>query len=479
MPLHDEPGAVQAEFLENATPAIERLERCMAASDAAQISDLHSVSRSLEQLEKELAADRVKQIEGLRNFEADESLERLRKLAEDQRIEFDAFDFIGRLSVGTGRGLWGSEEFHSRVLVWLLDPGESHGLGDCFLKSFLLSAGVQPEDVPSDWSATVVTREWPNMVDGQRGFLDILVVNEAQQVLCAIENKVFSPEHSEQLTRYRRALKDHFPTFARRHLFLTPEGTHPASEKEQRHWKPVKYSMVFDVVKQIVKNDEIATTDGIGAFLRQYATALRRNIMPETSVSQLARSIYLEHREAIDLIAANEPDWMAEAKQWLREAVARHKEWELEMEDSRFLRFRSVDWDKRKGMRMGTGWASNALLLFQFRFDKGLPRPWFDLGLSRGNDDNNRLRQKLFEKVRQHPQLFRPGTISLSDSWAILHDEPDYVLDDADYGVGWDDGTTRDKLEKWIEDFAANRFPAMNEIIVNCLREYEAEGQNS
>ena len=151
--------------------------------------------------------------------------------------------------------------------------------------------------------------------------------------------------------------------------------------------------------------------------------------------------------------------WL-KAKQWLREAVARHEEWELEMEDSRFLRFRSVDWDKRKGMRMGTGWASNALLLFQFRFDKGLPRPWFDLGLSRGNDDNNRLRQKLFEKVRQHPQLFRPGTISLSDSWAILHDEPDYVLDDADYGVGWDDGTTRDKLEKWIEDFAANRFPS-------------------
>ena len=145
-----------------------------------------------------------------------------------------------------------------------------------------------------------------------KGFLDILVVNEAQQVLCAIENKVFSPEHSEQLTRYRRALKDHYPTFARRHLFLTPEGTHPSSEEEKKHWIPIKYSMVFRVVQQMVENDQITTTDGVGAFLRQYATALRRNIMPETSVSQLARSIYLEHREAIDLIAANEPDWMAE-----------------------------------------------------------------------------------------------------------------------------------------------------------------------
>ena len=289
---------------------------------------------------------------------------------------------------------------------------------------------------------------------------------------------MFSREHSEQLTRYRRALKDSYSTFTRHHVFLTPEDTHPSSEKEQEHWTPVNYSMVFDVVQQIVENSDNATTDGVGPFLRQYATALRRNIMPETSVSQLSRRIYLEHREAIDLIAANKPDWVAEAKQRLQEAVARQENWELDLEAPTFVRFRSTDWDKwdkYELMRKGSGWASGALLLFQFRFEREFFR--FDLGLSKGNDANNPLRQKLFDTVWRHPRHFRPITYSLSDDWAILHDEPDYILDDADYGVGWDDGTTQAKLEQWIQDFATNRFPAMNEIIVNCLREYKAEGQ--
>jgi len=59
-----------------------------------------------------------------------------------------------------------------------------------------------------------------------------------------------------------------------------------------------------------------------------------------------------------------------------------------------------------------------------------------------------------------------------------LHQEADSILDEADYGIGWDDGTTRAKLEAWVTQFAAKEFPAMNEVIVNCLREYEAEEQS-
>ena len=66
---------------------------------------------------------------------------------------------------------------------------------------------------------------------------------------------------------------------------------------------------------------------------------------------------------------------------------------------------------------------------------------------------------------------------SLTDGWIILHEEEDYILDSADYGVGWDDGTTRAKIEAWVAHFAANDFLAMNEIIVNCLSEYQAEQQ--
>ena len=477
MPTHADNTVRQAQALESAIPALERLEGLIADTNTAHVSALQNVFPKLEQLEEVLAAEREEQITGLNRFKADPSIGRLEKLAERQRAEFDALDFIGRLRLESGRGLWGREEFHSGVLAWLLDPKQSHGLGDRFLKHFLLLAGVGPAGRSADWSTTEVIREWENVVDGQLGYLDILIVNQTERVLCAIENKVFSSEHTEQLTRYRKALEHDFPTFNRHHVFLTPWGTHPFREEEKGHWTSLTYAVVFDIVQQIVENDNNSTNEGVRAFLRLYANTLRRNIMPETSVSQLARRIYLEHREAVDEIIAHRPDWVAEAKQMLKEAVAQQREWTLDVEDREFVRFRSADWDRYEATQIESGWAprSSALLLFQFRFRNELP--CLDLGLSPGDAVTNPLRAKLFETVRQHPALFRPKDASMTDGWIILHQEEDCILDSADYGVGWDDGTTRAKIEAWVAHFAANDFRAMNEIIVNCLSEYQPEQQ--
>ena len=122
---------------------------------------------------------------------ASSSLEPLERLLGEQRTEFDALDFIGKSGWGEGRTLWGSEEFHSNVLAWLLDPRQSHGYGDRFLRRFLARVWGRPADGVGDWSGTEVTREWLNQVDGEWGYLDILVVNWAEQALCAIENRCF------------------------------------------------------------------------------------------------------------------------------------------------------------------------------------------------------------------------------------------------------------------------------------------------
>ena len=55
----------------------------------------------------------------------------------------------------------------------------------------------------------------------------------------------------------------------------------------------------------------------------------------------------------------------------------------------------------------------------------------------------------------------------------ILHEEPHCILEPADYGPAWDDGTARHKIEAWIDRFAADQFPEMNRIIVDCLRQHQ------
>ncbi len=467
MPMHTENEAEQMLLLASAIPALEHVTNILADSDATKTATLHNISSKLAHLANVLAEEQEKQEKGLNRLATDESLERIGKLAAEQRTEFDALDFVGELGLGSGRALWGSEKFHSDVLAWLLAPRHSHGLGDRFLTRFLHQAGMPSVGHSRDWAATEVTREWA--VDGQQGRLDILIVNHVQQILCAIENKVFSDEHSNQLTRYRKALEvSSYSAFAKYLVFLTPQGTSPVHEEEKRSWKPLAYSKVFGIVQHIVDNHEIPARTSVRSFLNQYATTLRRNIMPETSLSQLARKTYLEHREAIELIIAYKPKWVDEAKPWIRKAIARQPEWLVDLEDRHYIRFRTEDWDRHDATPTAGGWSltSNILLRFEFTFDNNLP--YLQLALSPKSEINDCLRHKLFEAVRQNPQLFKPNSNSLSNHWTHLH-RSGYILDESDFGVGWDDGTTRAKLENWIANFAAHEFPAMNEIIVGCL----------
>ena len=445
------------------------------AGTVEQIAALESLVPDLERLGKLLADARASKLRAVHDFASDNpDLQRLEEMlaeAKAQPVEFDLFEVLN---------MWWQEDIHSRLLTWLLGPNNSHGVGDHFLKTFLAHLDL-PDCIgkTTDWSMSESQGEWYCVVDGSSGWLDILVTNADAKFACAIENKIFSPEGGRQLTHYRKALEALYPDpeWTRRYVFLSPSGMESQWEDEQEYWKPMRYTTILQLVEQTIDDKRAAMSKDARSFLRQYAATLRRNkIVPEsTEIAKLAREIYLEYREVIDLIKSHEPDWQSETVQILKEAVVKQSNWKLDLSDRNFVRFRSVDWDRFEDTQTGNGWApsSNSLLLFQFRFYDQMP--WLDLGLSTGDDTNSLLRNRLFESIRQRPDLFRLKTTSLTDGWAILHEEKDYILDDSDYGVGWDDGTTRAKIESWVKNFAEKDFPAMNDVIVKCLEDYEAE----
>ena len=393
-----------------------------------------------------------------------QSLTDLRSAIVAERDQFDALDLIapGRLA---------AEELHSRIISWLLNPSAHHRQAEFFIAALLNETMAPPQLLSVDWSAAQVRQEWENCVDGQWGYLDILILNQEYQGLIAIENKTFSQEHSNQLTRYRRALADAYPDLARHHIFLSPAGVSPYLDRDQRYWQPASYSVIHDAIQQVLEMG-IADPDA-NALLQIYATTIRRNVMPDTSIDQQARRIWLEHWPAIERIVANKPDWIGDCKPMLREAVAKHSFWKLDFEETQYVRFRAVDWDEFPSIRTGTGWApqSNALLLFEFAFDDEIP--YLQLALSTADPGNAGIRELVFEGVRQNPAIFKPTRNSLRDGWMILHLEPDCILEEADYGLGWDDGAARAKIEAWIDNFAAEQFPEMNRIIVECLRQHQ------
>ena len=428
-----------SQLLDRALPAIARLEASLTDEREASCLAVHSANIL-------------------------ETLTNLGHAIAKESKEMDALDLIVHRS-------WADETFHSRIIRWLLDPSAHHQQAGHFIAALLNATMAPPSLLDADWSAAQALREWRRDVDEQWGYLDILILDRDHQNLIAIENKTLSQEHSNQLTRYHRALVDAYPDFTRHHIFLSPAGLPPNLEQDRKHWQPASYSVIHNAIQGILEND--VAEPNANALLQIYATTLRRNVMPDTSIDRQARRIYLEHWDALDRIFANKVNWIEETKPMLKEAVAKHPCWKLDLEAPQLVRFRASDWDEFPSSKTGTGWAPNsrALLLFQLRFDD--ETPYLDLGLSPAGSENAEIRAALFDAVRQNPSVFKPTRNSLTDGWMILHEEPHCILEPSDYGPAWDDGTARRKIEAWIDRFAAEQFPEMNRIIVDCLRRHQ------
>ena len=402
------------------------------------------------------------QLAALEGFASD-----LSALEELERVmaEFDAFAFLGLSS---------SEEIHSNVLAWLLSPGENHSLGDFFLKRFLLETGAaSQEEVSScNWSDTAVQREWRNVVGDETGYLDILVVNHDVPFACAIENKIFSGEHGRQLSHYRKALEQHYPQHRRSYVFLSPRGTAPNHPADRQFWSPMSYVTILGLVDAALETAAELGEEAVAAFLRQYATCLRRTVVPSGEVRKLAAAIYQRHKEAIDLIVRHKDAYVEDLRTFCKQAISQQDGWVLESDRGNTVGFAPADWKHFAAFHTGTGWRdTDAALLFHFDLREHQTVNLI-LTIPRGDHDDP-VRRRLFEMARRHPDKFNPRGSPLggsyTDRWIRLHtSEP--VLSKEDF-VNWDEALAWDRIGKWVTHFAVHEFPAMNEAIIDCFRQ--------
>ena len=213
---------------------------------------------------------------------------------------------------------------HSNFLAWLLDPTGTHGLGTYVLKRFLSQTTSQartlgietisPVDIDVwDWSDTQVSREGNNF--------DLLILNDAHQFACVIENKLFSGEHGHQLERYRHRLEQIYPEFARHHVLLSPEADLPEEDVEKEFWTPLGYQTVCKIIDDTIQGRQSSMSPEVRIFLQHYTDMLRRNVLEDSEVQQLARKIYQRHRDAITLINEHIPDMTSLVRQVVEDEV--------------------------------------------------------------------------------------------------------------------------------------------------------------
>ena len=190
---------------------------------------------------------------------------------------------------------------HSNVLAWLLDANENHEICDAFIKRIiqnLIKDSTSQSNIFRllllDFYSFSVYREWKN--------IDILMLSNDKKITIAIENKVGSHEHDNQLKRYKEILNKEYPNYEKIFIYLTPEGECPSDDD----WKILTYETIVENLEHICDKAELLPD--VKLMINNYIDTIRRDIVDDTQLIDICNKIYNKHKRALDLIYAHKID---------------------------------------------------------------------------------------------------------------------------------------------------------------------------
>ena len=211
---------------------------------------------------------------------------------------------LGRFNIFRTLNIEVQEIRHSNTLRWLLDPAESHGLGDRFLRRFisrllLENRGIKTNLSPAkielmEFGYIDVRREWNN--------IDIFARNPANHWILLIENKIRSKESAGQLLKYADTVRKEFPNDELIPVFLTVEGDEPSDEGSTVGYVALSHDHILEIANSIFEQYSGRMADDAKIFLDHYLRILRRITMQDEVLKNLCKEIYSKHKEAIELI---------------------------------------------------------------------------------------------------------------------------------------------------------------------------------
>ena len=192
---------------------------------------------------------------------------------------------------------------HSAILGWLLDPNETHGFDDKFLKAFLSDAlkgqdGLALEISQSDLRDADVRREWQN--------IDIFISSENNGWAFIIENKFESRQSPGQLKRYRKvgAFKSQGSSLQCHCIFLTLRKEEP----EDTSYATIRYRAVCKILDRLLKQNSHQLSNEIKIFLFHYLDIIKEATgMSDDSknMKKIARQLYRDHKKVLDFVLSH------------------------------------------------------------------------------------------------------------------------------------------------------------------------------
>ncbi len=236
------------------------------------------------------------------------------------------------------------ELVHSDCLAYFLDPAANHGFGTVVLDRFLWVIAENASFDRLDFhlattSEVEVLREWKS--------IDLLIKLPGERIVIAVENKIDSDEHSNQLHRYSQSLSIAFKGWTVLKLFLTLDGDPATCEGSESLGYSKVISCLSDSLTVLMARNSGGAANG---FLSQYIDNLERFIMPKNKIGELCLALYAKHKQAIDLIIEHLPDARAQARERLLDLLKKDQQFLLLRETTGRIEFIPQEWERLPGI---------------------------------------------------------------------------------------------------------------------------------
>lgn len=253
---------------------------------------------------------------------------------------------------------------HSNFIAYILDPRENHGLKDIVLRKLLRDIFAESKSLDRtifdadylDLNNIEIRREWRN--------IDILIILKDDVII--IENKVDTVDHSNQLRRYRKIAEETFPAKKRHYVYLTPFGNDPQDTESRSCYINYSYVQISDIIDSILKLYSNSISQKISFYLSDYLTTVKRELLMNDNLNELALKVYNAHKEAFDFIFENRPDPSSMLYRFFEEEVLA-AELAIGSRNKGYVRFTTKELE---GLlpNGGEGWPNKEVFLFEIEY---------------------------------------------------------------------------------------------------------------
>ena len=164
---------------------------------------------------------------------------------------------------------------HSRLLATLFNPKANHGLGNEFLRQFLVTAIKVDDNYITHCNESIAERYVGELTETTGGRIDIILEDGKHGII--IENKIYAGDQPNQLLRYHNYGVKQFGENNFKLVYLTLEGSEPSSDSlGGGHFDFIKLSYAQDILGLLEGLVTTSPQKPIHRTIKDYITIIKQ-----------------------------------------------------------------------------------------------------------------------------------------------------------------------------------------------------------